>query len=141
MLTTGAAPALQKCVLLIEDSEDAMLLVQFALEEYGQGKYRLEWATRLSEGLDQIRKGGVDVVLLDLGLPESSGPVSYEWVRAVSPRLPVLVLTSDTSEYVELAVLAGGVDDYLVKDLVSGFQLFEAIQAALFRKKQSKNKL
>jgi len=118
-----------------------MLLVQFALEEYGQGKYRLEWATRLSEGLDQIRKGGVDVVLLDLGLPESSGPVSYEWVRAVSPRLPVLVLTSDTSEYVELAVLAGGVDDYLVKDLVSGSQLFEAIQAALFRKKQSKNKL
>ena len=75
MAATVTALAPQKCVLLIEDSEDVMLMVQFALHEYGQGKYRLEWATHLSEGLDQIRKCGVDVVLLDLGLPESSGRI------------------------------------------------------------------
>ena len=141
MSATGIAPALQKCVLLIEDSEDVMLLVQFALHEHGNGKYRLEWATRLSEGLDQIRQGGVDVVLLDLDLPGSSGPLSWAWVRAVSPKLPVLVLTGDTSEYIELAALAGRVDEYLLEELGSGSQLFDAIQATLSRTTQGKNKL
>jgi DNA-binding response OmpR family regulator len=141
MATAATALALQKCVLLIEDSEDVMLMVQFALEEYGQGKYRLEWATHLSEGLDQIRRCRVDVVLLDLGLPESSGRISYAWVRALSPKLPVLVLTSETSEYTELAALAGGVESYSVEDLVLGSKLFDAIQATLSRKRQNRNKL
>jgi DNA-binding response OmpR family regulator len=138
-MATALAP--QKCVLLIEDSEDVMLMVQFALQEYGQGKYRLEWATHLSEGLDQIRKCGVDAVLLDLCLPESSGRISYAWVRAPAPKLPVLVLTGETSEYTELAALAGGVESYPVEDLVSGSRLFDAIQAALSKKKQNRNKL
>jgi DNA-binding response OmpR family regulator len=135
MSTTATAPALQQCVLLIEDSEDVMLLVQFALQEYGHGKYRLEWATHLSGGVDQIRKGTVDIVLLDLGLPESSGRVGYAWVRAISPKLPILVLTGETSEYTELAALAGGVDDYPISGLASGSELFEAIRATLARKR------
>jgi DNA-binding response OmpR family regulator len=135
MSTTATAPAQQKCVLLIEDSEDVMLMVKFALQEYGQGKYQLTWVNRLRDGLEQIRKGGVDVVLLDLGLPDSSGAASYAWVRAVSPNLPVLVLTGETIEFTQLTVLAGGVDDFSVKDLVSGKRLFAAIQAALSRKR------
>jgi CheY-like chemotaxis protein len=135
MSTTATAPAQQKCVLLIEDNEDVMLMVQFALQEYGQGKYRLKWVNRLRDGLDQIRKGGIDVVLLDLGLPESSATASYAWVRAVSPKLPILVLTGETIEFTQLTVLAGGVDDFSVKDLVSGKRLFATIQATLSRKR------
>ena len=86
----------QKCILLIEDSEEAMLLVRFAVEEYGKGAFRLEWAHNLSSGLDHLAQGGIDIVLLDLGLPESSGAESYAWVREIAPELPVVVLTGDS---------------------------------------------
>lgn len=126
----------QKCVLLIEDNEDAMFLVRYALTEYGCGKYRLEWANCLSEGLTQLVKGGVDIVLLDLGLPETTGSVSYAWVREAAPDVPVVVLTGDTREETELSVFSSGVDDYLVKEQVSGSFLVNAIEDALCKDKR-----
>jgi CheY-like chemotaxis protein len=134
-LPLGFAPSArqQKCVLLIEDSEDAMLLVKFALEEYAHGRYRLEWAHSLIEGLEQISQGNVDVILLDLGLPEARGPESYAWIRQIAPNVPVVVLTADESQETEFAVTASGVEEYLVKDQVSGVLLVRAIRTALHR--------
>ena len=122
-------------ILLIEDEEEAMLLVKSAIEEFGKSRYRLEWSNCLRDGLDQISKGGVDLVLLDLGLPESSGSVTYESVRAIAPRLPVLVLTGDSAQEMEMRVTGAGGEDYLVKDQVSGPLLVQAIQSALYASK------
>lgn len=122
----------QECVLLIEDNEEAMLLVRYALQEYGDGTYRLEWADGLSAGLYRLSKGGIDLVLLDLGLPESSGPASYAAVRKAAPDLPILVLTGDTREQTEVAISASGVEDFLVKDDISGSLLLQAIRTALY---------
>jgi len=122
----------QECVLLVEDDEEAMLLVRYALQEYGNGTYRLEWADGLTTSLHRLANGGVDLVILDLGLPESSGPASYEVLRKAAPDLPILVLTGDTRESTELKVAAHGVEDFLVKDEVSGGLLVEAIRAALY---------
>jgi len=130
------AATLQECVLLIEDTEEAMWLVRLALEEHGNGRYRLEWAVTLNEGLEYLSNGGVDVVLLDLGLPDSSGSQSYAWVREVSPEVPVVVLTGNTSQETEMALTAGGVDGYLIKDRVSGSLLLQAIGAALHATRQ-----
>jgi DNA-binding NarL/FixJ family response regulator len=135
---TGPTAKLQEAVLLIEDHEEAMWLVRYALQEYGKGRYRLEWADTLSGGLDQLARGGIDIVLLDLGLPDSSGPESYAWVREVSPKLPVVVLTGNPSEETEFAVTASGAEGYLVKDQVSGSLLLQAIRAALYANKQRK---
>ena len=129
----GAAPKREECVLLIEDSEEAMLLVRYALQEYGQGKYRLEWAKCLSDGLSMMLKGGVDIVLLDLGLPESSGALSYAWVREAAPDVPVVVLTGDTREETEHSIFSSGVEDYLVKNRVSGSLLVNTIRDALYK--------
>jgi DNA-binding NarL/FixJ family response regulator len=135
-LAAGPAAKLLECVLLIEDNEEAMWLVRFALQEHGNGRFRLEWANTLNEGLEHLSKGGVDVVLLDLGLPDSSGPESYAWVREASPEVPVVVLTGNTCQETEMAVTAGGVAGYLVKDQVSGSLLLQAIGAALYAEKQ-----
>ena len=135
---TAPSAKLQESVLLIEDNEEAMWLVRYALQEHGKGKYRLEWADTLSGGLEQLSKGGIDIVLLDLGLPDSSGPESYAWVREVCPKVPVVVLTGNNSEETEFAVTASGVEGYLVKDQVSGALLLQAIRAALYANKQRK---
>jgi sigma-B regulation protein RsbU (phosphoserine phosphatase) len=131
----------QKCVLLIEDDEEAMFLVRFALQEHGKGAYRLEWVAGLSGGLERLQKPGVDLVLLDLGLPESSGPASYTWVREVAPEVPVLVLTGDAREETEFAIAASGVEDYLVKDQVSGALLMQAIRSALHTTKRGDSRI
>lgn len=137
-LATAPAVRKQECVLLIEDSEEAMFLVRFALQEYGQGRYRLEWANSLSTGLDQLAGGGIDLVLLDLGLPESSGPESYAWVREIAPQVPVVVLTGDERAETEFAVTASGVEGYLVKDQASGALLLQTIRAALYANKKQR---
>jgi DNA-binding NarL/FixJ family response regulator len=77
----------------------------------------------------------VDLILLDLGLPESSGSVTYDSVRAVAPGVPVLVLTGDAAEETESKVTAGGGEDYLVKDQISGPLLVQAIQSTLYASK------
>jgi DNA-binding NarL/FixJ family response regulator len=122
----------QECILLIEDNEESMLLVRYALQEYGNGTYRLEWADGLTAATHRLAKGGVDLIILDLGLPESSGPASYEAIRKAAPDLPVLVLTGDTREQTECVVAAEGVEDFLVKDEVSGSLLLQAIRTALY---------
>jgi sigma-B regulation protein RsbU (phosphoserine phosphatase) len=137
MLTDEIASTgtLQERILLIEDNEEAMFLVKCAIEEFGNGRYRLEWSNCLRDGLSQLSKGGVDLVLLDLGLPESSGPVTYDSVRAIAPGVPVLVLTGDAAEETELRVTGAGGEDYLIKDQVSGPLLLQAIQSALYANK------
>jgi glutamate dehydrogenase (NAD(P)+) len=126
--TTGVQ---QECVLLIEDSEEAMLLVRYSLQAYGDGRYHLKWVESLSEGLVQLSKGAVDIVLIDLGLPDSSGTSSLASVREAAPDVPVLVLTADTREETEFAAAAYGMDDYLVKNHLSGAQLVHAIRSSI----------
>ena len=135
----GSGAQRQESVLLIEDSEDAILLVQSALQKYGRGRYRLECASNLSDGLRHLAQPGIDVVVLDLGLPDSTGPTSCAWVREMAPLVPVIILTGDTSEETELSVLASGASDYLDKTQVSGLVLVEAIQAALSRYKSKED--
>lgn len=130
-LATGPAPTQQKHVLLIEDSEEAMMLVRYAIEQYGEGKYGLEWAENLSAGLNTLSREDIDIVILDLGLPESSGPESYAWVREVAPDVPVVVLTGDSRQETKLDVAASGVAGFLVKDQVSGRGLLQVIRTVL----------
>jgi DNA-binding response OmpR family regulator len=136
-LTATAAPAQAPLarVLLIEDNQEEMLLVQYTLEEFGQGRYELEWANRLGPGIDRVRDGGLDLVLLDLGLPECQGPVSYVAIRDAAPEIPVLVLTGDHRAQTEEVVMNLGAEDYLVKEEISGLQLLHAIRGAMYRKK------
>ena len=100
----------------------------------------MEWAPSLSSGLEHLAHNKIDVVLLDLGLPESSGPESYAWVREIAPQIPVVVLTADDREETEFAVTASGVEGYLLKDQVSGAYLLQAIRAALYANKQQRKR-
>jgi DNA-binding NarL/FixJ family response regulator len=127
LLVSPATGLRQECVLLIEDDQEAMLLVRYSLQAYGEGRFCLKWVESLGEGLAQLSEGNVDIVLVDLGLPDSSGPSSLASVRDAAPEVPVLVLTGDTREETEFAAAAYGMDDYLVKDQLSGAQLVHAI--------------
>jgi DNA-binding response OmpR family regulator len=123
------AGKLKRCVLLIEDNKDAMRWVQHALKQYGNGKYQLEWKQCLSDGLSRLLDGGIDLILLDLGLGDCSSPFTESWVHKAAPRVPVIVLTGDLSD--ETDCRTKGMGTYLVKGQVSPLGLVEAIRHAL----------
>ena len=128
---------LRHCVLLIEDDEDAMHWVQHALKEYGNGKYKLEWKQCLSDGLSRLLHGGIDLILLDLGLGDCSSPFTEAWVRKAAPKVPIVVLTGDPAGEIEASLPS--VEKRLVKGQVSASGLVQAIGDALGKSRPAKN--
>src|SRR5712691_1825874 len=80
-------------VLLVEDNPGDATLIQEMLSEVERADYRCQFADRLSTALAQLSSASVDVVLLDLSLPDSKGLGTLVKLRASQPGLPIVVLT------------------------------------------------
>ena len=120
-------------VLLIEDNPADARLIGIMLAEATSLSFRFSWVDNLTEGIARIRSSEVDVVLLDLGLPESTGLETLERLRA-GTRVPTLVVLSGlTDEGVAVQALRSGAQDYLVKGQVDSALLIRAIRYAIER--------
>ena len=74
-------------VLLIEDSPQYANLVQRWLSDTSEGgRFLLNWTDSLASGMSRLEKGGIDVILLDLGLPDCSGVEAFTETRARAPK-------------------------------------------------------
>ncbi len=102
-------------VLLVEDDPGHAYQIIRALADTREPQFNVERVSRLSEGLDRLSHGGVDVILLDLSLPDSQGLDAFSTLHARTPHIPMVLLTTTDDE--ELAVQAArqGAQDYLVK--------------------------
>jgi two-component system, cell cycle sensor histidine kinase and response regulator CckA len=120
-------------VLLIEDNPSDALLIQTMLREARGMTFQLERASTLEAGCERLRRGTVDVVLLDLGLPDSSGLDTLRGLRAgtaSTPLVPVVVMSGDEDEEVAVQAVQQGAQDYLVKGQVDRGQLMRSIRYA-----------
>ncbi len=120
-------------VLLIEDNETDAVLIREILAEAEGAIFDLEWADRLSAGLERLDKGGVDVILLDLGLPDSQGLETLSRANAQAPEVPIVVLTSLADEMLGVEAVRRGAQDYLVKGQVGSNLLGRALRYAIER--------
>ena len=121
-------------VLLVEDNlGDAGLLYE-GLEEALPGQFQVTHARRLSEALEYLWEETCDVVLLDLGLPDSHGLDTLVVTRAQAPGVPIVVLTGFQDEALAIEALKGGAQDYLVKGQVDGNLLGRTMRYAIVRK-------
>lgn len=123
-------------VLLIEDNPDYAELVQTWLSPNGEIAFTLNWTDTLATGLSRLGRGGVDVILLDLGLPDSDGLDTYKRTRAEAPDVPVIILSAGDSESLALQMIQEGAEDYLVKNTCNRELLVRAVRYALVRHKQ-----
>ena len=122
-------------LLLIEDNPGDADLVREMLDSTSEAKFELSHAARLAEGLALQAGGGYDVVLLDLGLPDSSGLETFYELHATAPWLPVVVLTGSIDSETGVQAVAAGAQDFLVKGTVDGNTLVRRIRYALERKR------
>src|SRR3989442_720811 len=101
-------------VLLIEDDpEDTILLMNIlAKPGWPSFNFTLLCADDLSSGLKVLEEGGIEVVLLDLMLPDSQGIDTVIKARAQAPDIPIVVLTGMQDEYMGLEAVKNGAQDY-----------------------------
>jgi PAS domain S-box-containing protein len=122
-------------VLLIEDNAGDARLVREWLQVSRTADYRLEHADRLSAAQKHLKEGHFDVVLVDLGLPDSQGLDTLRRVRAQAPESAILVFTGLEDEQVGLQAVKEGAQDYLLKGEVNDSLLGRSIAHALERKR------
>ncbi len=102
-------------ILLIEDTpEDAQAMRDILAKETAPS-FEVRYADRLSRGLEELASGPIDVVLLDLQLPDSRGVGTLLALRRQSPTVPIVVLTASDDDALASQALQNGAQDYLVK--------------------------
>lgn len=120
-------------VLLVEDSPtDADLLRRVFLRS-GKEHWQMTQVERLANAIAQCQENSFDVVLLDLGLPDSDGLETVTEFRANVPTMPVVVLTMMDDDELALQVMAHGAQDYLVKDQITTQLLVRSLRYAIER--------
>ncbi len=119
-------------ILLIEDDPQDAEIIEVFLRDAGiEGEiYR---AFRLEEALILLDKTSVDLVLLDLGLPGTSGIDTFRSFIASAPDLPVVVLSGLRDEDVSVRAVHEGAQDYLVKGSIGVDLLRRSLSHALER--------
>ena len=121
-------------VLLIEDNPVHVKMLEQLLAESAAPSFDVHIAGKLSDGLDRIgTNGNVDVVLLDLILPDSEDLETFARVHARAPNLPVVILTSLDDVNLAARAVELGAQDYLLKTKLDRAALGRSIRYALER--------
>ena len=127
-------------ILLIEDNPGDRRLTEIALEEAGHEagiQCRVVSVDTLARGIRALveEEPPIDAILLDLGLPDSSGLDGLKGLRGVNPAIPVVVLTGLADGAIATEALNAGASDYIEKADIQPRTLLRAIRYSIERKR------
>lgn len=122
-------------LLLIEDNEGDAYLIQDMLKQAKNTEFNAETAATLTNGLERLAKDDINIVLLDLSLPDSMGLDSFSRIHAHAPKMPVVIVTGSTDEMQAITALQKGAQDYLIKGQFDSDLLEHSIHYAIERNK------
>jgi DNA-binding NtrC family response regulator len=122
-------------ILLVEDSPSDAVLVASLLADEKSFNHTLTHAERLADGLAILAKQAFDVVLSDLGLPDSQGLATFIALHKHAPQLPIVVLTRDNDKELAVEAIKLGAQDYLPKSNFDSFALVRTMNYAIERQR------
>ncbi len=120
-------------VLLVEDNTGYAFGIRHTLLYQQRGRFTCEHAHTLAEAEAALAAAPADIILLDLGLPDSARFETFSRVQAAAPDVPVIILTVLDDDDVATQALRAGAQDYLLKDTVDGTILARTICYAVER--------
>jgi signal transduction histidine kinase len=120
-------------VLLVEDNAGDARLLRDMFSKETAGSFTLTHLTRMSEAEKYLARGGVDIVLLDMGLPDGQGLENLRRARAAAPDVVMIVLTGLEDEALAAAAIKEGAQDYLIKGQIENRALPRALRHAMDR--------
>src|SRR5580704_3624209 len=121
-------------ILLVEDNSLDVRLLREMLKDQGRHKFALAEVGFMGEAESHLATNAVDVILLDLGLPDAQGLESVRRAHAAAPGTPLVVLTGCDDESMADKALREGAQDFLVKGTIETPGLARAIRYATQRK-------
>ncbi len=119
-------------ILLVEDNPGDALLVREMLS--GGGLYKIHTSISLATAIDNLFQKDIDLILLDLGLPDSLGFSTLTRMLEVASQVPIVVLTGHQDEDLGIRAVQEGAQDYLVKGEVNDLLLKRTIRYSIERK-------
>lgn len=122
-------------LLVIEDNPVDIFLLKKMLSGAPLTFQNIYEADRLEKGCDLLEKKSVQLILLDLSLPDSSGLDSLLGIHKMTNQIPVIILTGLADTNIALEAIKAGAQDYLVKGEFNENVLMRAIQYTLERRK------
>lgn len=120
-------------VLLVEDNPGDARLIREMLRDNTDVKFDIQWVERLTDGLDSLREKPIDIILLDLMLPDSQGIDTFWTMHTESDRIPTIILTGLNDEELAVEALRHGAQDYLLKGDLGSNLLRRSIRYAIER--------
>ena len=125
-------------VLIIEDNPADAYLEKMTLRSILQEEYDVRCTSGLEEAAQVLGDDWFDVILLDLGLPESVGVETVKQLRELDQTTAIVVLTGDDDEDVALRSLDMGAQDYLPKSDIAPAVLRRAMRHSVHRMKRQR---
>lgn len=120
-------------VLLVEDNPVHVHLIRHLLAESHAPVFELNTAGSLAEGQQRLERDAIDVVLLDLTLPDSEDLETFVRLRAHAPQKPIVIVTSLDDVRLAAKAVEAGAQDYLVKTQLNRTALTRSIRYAIER--------
>ena len=118
-------------ILLIDDDRMQFRLTQAHFKTFRGERYELEWASTYEEGMEKLLSGLHDACLLDYQLGERNGLQLIQEAVGAGCRTPIVFLTAETAERVDIEAMNAGALDYLVKGEITPRNLERSLRYAL----------
>lgn len=128
-------------ILLVEDNPGDARLLREQLRDVDSFAVEISHADRLEAATARLLEGPIDVVLLDLSLPDAQGMETVRRMLERAPEIPILVMTGLDDERLAVQAVQAGAQDYLVKGRTEGDLLVRAIRYAVERKRLDRERL
>lgn len=119
--------------LLVEDNPADVALLMKLLQGNDAQSWQISSCKRLKLALEQLQQTDVDVILLDLSLPDSQGLDTVIQIQTAVPHIPIVVLTGLQDQTLARQAVARGAQDYLVKGQLSSELLIKTVEYAIER--------
>ncbi len=123
-------------ILLVEDDPDDVYVMRNLLCDRWGGPFELVNVELLSMAIDRCQEETYDVILLDLGLPDSNGLETFFSIYAHAGNVPIVVLSGYSDERAAIKAVQAGAQDYLVKGQLNDRLLIRSLRYAIERNRR-----
>lgn len=120
-------------LLLVEDNPGDARYLKEILKDVRQVNFEIDQAERMTKTIVYLEQGKYDVILLDLGLPDSHGFETFEQVHNHSPGTPIVILSGNKDSRLAARAVESGAQDFQIKGEIEEKALVRSIRYAIKR--------
>ena len=127
-------------ILVVEDNPADRELITLALQEHFETRVLFREVSDLESAHEYLKRGSVDCIVLDLGLPDSSGLDTFTRIYMAYPHIPIVVVSNTGSLALAKDIFKTGAEDFIIKDYTNTNTLFRRIVFAVERVRRNQRR-